>query len=148
MIDEISFNLLTKQKEMQIFATFLKNIEIELAKKTKSITNSKSIVSSEYHDFLNVFSKKLVDVFSLHRKHDHTIKLKSEIEELSYVSLYNMSEDELLLMKKYLEENMKKRFLTTSSAFFASPILFAKKSERELRLCVNYRKLNDIIKKN
>ena len=133
---------------MQIFATSLKNIEIELVKKTKSITNLKSVISSEYHDFLNVFSKKLVDVFLSHRKHDYTIELKSEIEKSNYALLYNMSEDELLLKKKYLEENLKKKFLTTSSVFFAFSILFAKKSEKELRLCVDYRKLNVIIKKN
>ena len=136
MIDEISFDLLIRQKEAKIFATSLKDIEIELAKKTKSITNSKSIVSSEYHDFLNVFSKKLVDVFSSHRKHDHIIELESEIEESSYVFLYNMSENKLLLMKKYLEENLKKRFLTTSSVFFAFSILFAK-SQRKNFDCVS-----------
>ena len=133
---------------MQIFATFVKNIKIKLVKKTKLIIDLKLMISSEYHDFLNVFSKKLVDVLSSHRKHDHTIKLKLEIEELSYAFLYNMSEDELLLIKKYLEENLKQRFLTISSVSFVFSILFAKKSEKELRLCVDYRKLNVIIRKN
>jgi hypothetical protein len=148
MINEISFDLLIRQKEIQIFAIFLKDIDIELTKKKKSITNLKTKVSLKYHDFLDVFFKQLVDVLSSHEKHDHTIELKLETQESNYVSLYNMFEDELLLMKKYLKENLKKDFLKTSSVFFASLILFAKKLDEEIRLCMNYRKLNVIIKKN
>ncbi len=59
-----------------------------------------------------------------------------------------MSEDELLLIKKYLQEHLNKDFIESSTASYASLILFAKKSDEDLRFCVNYRKLNAIIKKN
>jgi hypothetical protein len=59
-----------------------------------------------------------------------------------------MSEDELLLIKKYLQEHLNKRFIETNTAFYASLILFAKKFDEELRFCVDYRKLNAITKKN
>ena len=87
-------------------------------------------------------------MFLLHRKHNHTIKLKLKIEKLNYVFLYNMSEDELLLIKKYLEENLKKRFLTISLVFYTFFVLFVKKLDEKLRLYVNYRKLNVIRKNN
>ncbi len=51
-------------------------------------------------------------------------------------------------MKKYLKEHLNKDFIESSIAFYASFILFAKKSNDELRFCVNYRKLNVIIEKN
>jgi hypothetical protein len=104
-------------------------------------------MSAKYHDFLNVFSKKKIDVLSLHRKHDHRIELKEE-KTHEYASLYNMLEDELLLIKKYLQEHLNKDFIKSSIASYASFILFAKKLEKDLRFCVNYRKLNAIIKKN
>jgi hypothetical protein len=111
--------------------------------------NSKSIIFSKYHDFLNVFFKKKANILSSHRKHDHCIELKIDKKEKhDYASLYNLSEEELQLMKKYLKEHLDKKFIESSIASYVSLILFAKKSNEELRFCVNYRKLNVIIKKN
>jgi hypothetical protein len=96
-----------------------------------------------------VFFKEKADILSSHRKHDHRIELKKEKEsEHEYASLYNLSERELLLVKKYLKEHLDKDFIESSIAFYASSILFAKKSDDELRFCVDYRKLNAITKKN
>jgi hypothetical protein len=86
---------------------------------------------------------------SSHKKHDHHIKLEKDCElNHEYASLYNLSKKELQLMKKYLKEHLNKDFIESSIAFYASFILFAKKSNDELRFCVNYRKLNVIIEKN
>ncbi len=145
-----SFNILSRQKNVEIFAVFMKNLEIQLKKQNNNkVIDSKSIMSQEYHDFLNVFSKKKIDVLSSHRKHDHRIKLEKDHEsDHEYASLYNLSEEELQLMKKYLKEHLNKNFIESSIASYASSILFAKKSKDELRFCVNYRKLNAITKKN
>jgi sugar-specific transcriptional regulator TrmB len=126
----------------------MKNLNIQLKKQeSKIMINSKSVMLAKYHDFLNVFSKKKVDILSSHRKHDHRIELEKD-KTHEYVSLYNMSEEELLLIKKYLQEHLNKDFIESNTASYASLILFAKKLDEELRFCVNYRKLNAIIKKN
>ncbi len=128
----------------------MKNLEIQLKKQSSStITDPKSVISSKYHDFLNVFFKEKADILSSHRKHDHRIELEKDHEsDHKYAPLYNLSEEELQLIKKYFKEHLNKRFIESSTAFYASLILFAKKSDDELRFCVNYRKLNAIIKKN
>jgi hypothetical protein len=59
-----------------------------------------------------------------------------------------LSEEELLLIKKYFKEHLNKDFIESSIAFYASSILFAKKSNDQLRFCVDYKKLNVITKKN
>jgi hypothetical protein len=59
-----------------------------------------------------------------------------------------MSDEELLLIKKYLEEHLNKNFIKSSFAFYSSLVLFVRKLDDELRFCVDYRKLNTIIKKN
>ncbi len=51
-------------------------------------------------------------------------------------------------IKKYLEENLKKKFITFSKALFALLILFVKKKDDSLCFCVNYWKLNALIKRN
>jgi hypothetical protein len=106
-------------------------------------------MSFEYHDFLNVFFKEKVDILSFYKKHDHRIKLEKDHEsDNEYALLYNFSKEKLLLIKKYLKEHLNKSFIESSIVFYASFILFAKKSKNELRFCANYRKLNAIIKKN
>jgi hypothetical protein len=146
----VSFNTLFRQKDVEIFAVFMKNLKIQLRKQNSStVTDLKSVVSSEYHEFLDVFFKEKTNILSSHRKHDHRIKLKKNHESNhEYASLYNLSKEELLLIKKYLKEHLDKNFIESSTAFYASFILFAKKSDDELRFCVDYRKLNAIIKKN
>jgi hypothetical protein len=128
----------------------MKNLEIQLKNQDNNkMIDSKLIMSSKYHDFLNVFFKKKVNILSSHKKHDHRIKLERDHESNhEYASFYNLSEEELHLMKKYFKEHLNKDFIESSTTFYASFTLFAKKSDDELRFCVNYRKLNAIIKKN
>jgi hypothetical protein len=68
---------------------------------SNTIIDSKSVLSFEYHDFLDVFFKKKANILSSHKKHDHRIKWKKDHEsDHEYTSLYNLSEKELLLIKK------------------------------------------------
>ncbi len=59
------------------------------------------------------------------------------------MSLYKLQK-----VKKYLNENLFKEFITSSKASYSSFVLFALKANEDLRFCVNYRKLNAIIKRN
>ncbi len=100
-----------------------------------------------YHDFLNVFDKEKTTQLFLHRSYDHKIELKDESQS-SRSWLYLMSSHKLQKIKKYLEENLKKKFITLSKALFASSILFVEKKDDSLRFCVDYQKLNALIKRN
>ena len=62
--------------------------------------------------------------------------------------IYSISEHKLEQVKKYLNEHLKKEFIISSHTSFASSILFVKKPNEELRFCVDYKKLNVIIKRN
>jgi len=59
-----------------------------------------------------------------------------------------MSIHKLLEIKKCLKKNLKKNFISSSSTFFASFVLFVAKSNEELRFYVSYRKLNALICRN
>ncbi len=59
-----------------------------------------------------------------------------------------MSKKEFLLVNKYLEKHLNKNFIKLSIASYVLLILFTKKFDEDLRFCVNYQKLNVIIKKN
>ena len=59
-----------------------------------------------------------------------------------------MSLVELKILRAYLEENLKKRFIRKSKSPVSTPILFVPKKDRSLRLYVDYRGLNAVTIKN
>jgi len=112
-----------------------------------SLKKLKKKFSIVYHDFLNVFDREKATQLPSHRSYDHKIELEDE-NQSSRSRLYLMSSHKLQKIKKYLEENLKKKFITLSKASFASSILFVEKKDDSLRFYVNYRKLNALIKRN
>ena len=54
----------------------------------------------------------------------------------------------LLKVKKYLNENLLKRFIILSQTLYFSLVLFALKANKDFQFCVNYWKLNVIFKRN
>ncbi len=59
-----------------------------------------------------------------------------------------MFEKKLKIVKKYLEDNLKKRFIAIHRSLFVSFVMFMKKTNESLKFCVDYRKLNQLTKKN
>ena len=59
-----------------------------------------------------------------------------------------MTQDELKALKEYIEENLTKGFIQASSSPAGAPVLFVKKADGSLRLCVDYQGLNEITIKN
>jgi len=59
-----------------------------------------------------------------------------------------MLKDELLVVKKYIDEHLNKGFICSSILLVAAPILLAKKLGGGIRFCVDYRGLNTITIKN
>jgi len=59
-----------------------------------------------------------------------------------------MSLEQLEELKRYLREHLVKGYIEPSDADFGAPVLFVKKANGQWRLCVDYRKLNAITKKD
>ena len=59
-----------------------------------------------------------------------------------------MSRDELLVLRKTLTELLDKGFIRVSSSPAAAPVLFVRKLGGGLRFYVDYRRLNQITKKD
>ncbi len=120
---------------------------IDKALKITSFVDSVTLLSLKYHDFLDVFSRELMNILSERRLYDHKIQLQKSKTSI-FESLYDMFQDELRILKKYLKNNLIKDFIQVSSFLAISSILFVKKSSEELRFCVNYRSLNVMTVKN
>jgi len=107
----------------------------------------KAKLSSEYHDYLDVFDQVMTDQLFSHCLYDHKIELIDK-RTSSQIRFYHMSDYKLQKIKNYLIKHLNKDFISSSSASYASLILFIEKKDDSLRFCVNYKKLNDLIKQD
>ena len=65
-----------------------------------------------------------------------------------YKKPYRMGSEELVELKKQLDEQLRKGFIRPSASPWGSPVLFVSKKDRTIRLCVDYRSLNEVTIKN
>ena len=72
---------------------------------------------------------------------DHEIKLK-EGAKLKFFKVYHTNEKQNEELRKYLDENLKRGHIRESTSSAGYPILFVPKKDGKLRLCVDYRQLN------
>lgn len=78
---------------------------------------------------------------------DHAINLQHENgKPMSppWGPLYNMTREELLVLRKTITDLLSKGWIRPSNSAAAAPVLFARKPNGGLRLCVDYRGLNSI----
>jgi len=89
----------------------------------------------------------MIDQLSLHRFYNHKIELINE-EMLSRSRLYQMFNHKLQKIKKYLINHLNKEFIFFSFTSYVLLILFIEKKNDSLRFCIDYKKLNALIKRN
>src|SRR5204862_7527538 len=106
------------------------------------------VIPEQYRDLAEVFSKPKAYELPPHRGPlDHHINPEPGSKPV-FGPIYNLSETELQVLKEYIDENLRKRFIRPSTSPFGSPVLFVKKPDGSLRLCIDYRALNRITIKN
>ncbi len=104
-------------------------------------------VPIQYRDVATVFSKKEADKLPPHRLTDCKIVLEKDAS-LHYGPIYPLTEEESEVLKEYLKENLEKGFIRESESPAGYPVLFQKKKDGSLRLCVDYKKLNAVTIRN
>ena len=98
-------------------------------------------IPKELLSIKEVFDEKLPDILPPHRPYDCTIDLKPNSAPF-YGPLYSLTVQEQETLKEYIDENLKKGFIKPSKSPYGAPVLFVPKKDGSLRLCVDYRKLN------
>ena len=105
-------------------------------------------VSAKYSDFTDVFFVDLASELSEYAGiNDHAIKLV-EGQQPPYGPIYSLGPVELETLKAYIETNLANGFIRPSKSPAGAPILFDRKSDGSLRLCVDYWGLNNLTIKN
>ncbi len=137
----------SKKNKIEVFVLFMMNINRKIAYNTQCNLNALNISSIDettqnlkdikaklflkYHEFLNIFDRVQLNKLLSHRFYDHKIKLTSDSTS-SCCRAYQMFSVKLLKVKKYLNENLSKRFITFSQILYFSLILFILKANEDL----------------
>ena len=104
-------------------------------------------VPKPYHNLEGVFSEEKANELPVSSPYDHEIKLKGD-RQPPYSLIYPLSTSKLQVLREYLHDNLAKGFIRHSTSSTNAPILFVKKKHGSLWLCVDYRRLNLLTKKN
>ncbi|KAF6783741.1 reverse transcriptase domain protein [Colletotrichum sojae] len=136
----------------RVMAVSLADIEKALQPKAP-VDPSKLVPAWVYSEFKDLFDPKKAYPLPPRRPGiDHKIPLVLEKNGkdplLPWGPLYNMSREELLVLKKTLEDLLDKGFIKASSSPAGAPVLFVKKPGGGIRFCVDYRALNAITRKD
>jgi hypothetical protein len=107
-------------------------------------TNDQSLpIPTQYKKFAKVFAKPSDVGLPEHKPWDHEIPLQ-EGKQPTFKPIYKCSAEELNALREYIDENLRKGLIRESHSPAGYPILFVPKKNGTLRLCVDYRQLNDI----
>ncbi len=153
----------SKKNKIKVFALFMMNINKEITyntqcnlnvlnissinKTTQNLKDIRAKLSLKYHEFLDVFDRAQSNKLLSHYFYDHKIELIND-STFFHCRAYWMFFVKLLKVKKYLNENLSKRFITFSQTFYFFSVLFILKANEDLWFCMNYQKLNVIFKRN
>ena len=97
-------------------------------------------------EFLDVFPDDIAGL-PPDREVEFTIDLIPGTEPIS-IPPYRMAPAELRELKAQLEELLSKGFIRPSISPWGAPVLFVKKKDGSLRLCIDYRQLNRVTIRN
>ncbi|KAA3483475.1 DNA/RNA polymerases superfamily protein [Gossypium australe] len=97
-------------------------------------------------DYPNVFPEELLGLPPV-REVKFGIELAPGTAPIS-IALYRMAPTELKELKAQLQELTDKGFARPSFSPWGAPVLFVKKKDSSMRLCIDYRQLNKVTVKN
>ena len=134
---------------VRIFSVSLTDIQKVLTR--KEYRDPAQYASDWLMPIINAFNRQDAKTLPPHRKGiDHEINFVEgkTNDDVPAMPLYQMSKDQLLVLRKTLTELLDNGFIRVSNSLAAAPVIFVKKPGGGLRFCVDYRRLNEISRKD
>jgi len=141
-VNAAAFKIACKTKEAISFqivslSTVITGLAVQMEEATPEIPG----LSKDYEEYADVFSMQKAKILPEHRPYNIAIQIeRDKIPPLG--PIYSLSALELETLQEFLEENTKTGIIRPSKSPCDAPVLFIKKKDGTLRLCVDYRSLN------
>jgi hypothetical protein len=123
------------------------NTEVAARKSNTEPAKPKEGVPEEYQDFADVFDEITSDELPEHRPYNLKIDLE-EGAEPPLGRIYPLSAKELEALWEFLDKQLSVGAIRPSTSPHRAPVLFIPKKDSSLQLCVDFRGLNQITKKD
>ena len=104
-------------------------------------------VQKVLNEFKDVMPSELPKKLPPRREEDHKIELESEAKPPA-MGPYRMAPPELEELRRQLKELLEAGFIQPSKDPYGAPVLFQKKHDGSLRMCIDYQALNKVTVKN
>ena len=101
---------------MMIAAISMRDIIDQHKKEETNDIDPRKILLEEYHEFLDVYSKKKSDMLLPHRKGDHRIELEEGKQPNWVPRLYQITQEEMEEVRRWITENLSKGFIIASQS--------------------------------
>ena len=147
IIGAAAFLCASKLLDSHNFKLCLCSSDIQANSAKLAETSDLSNVPSKYYKFANIFSKTKAEVLPPHCPYDLKINLE-EGAQPPVGPIYSLSASEQEALKEFIEKNLNTGFIRLTSSLHSALVLFVKKKDGSLCLCVDFCGLNCISKKN
>lgn len=97
--------------------------------------------------YKDVYPPSLPSQLPPHRNISHPIPLEPNTRPMSR-PMYRLSPKELTDMTSQITELLERGFIIPSTSPYGAPVIFVKKKDGSLRMCIDYRALNKVTVKN
>ncbi|KAA0062823.1 ty3-gypsy retrotransposon protein [Cucumis melo var. makuwa] len=136
VISAMRASKLLSQGTWSILASLVDTREVDISLSSEPVVR----------DYLDVFPEELPGL-PPHREIEFVIKLEPGTVPI-FRAPYRMATVELKELKVQLQELLDKGFIRPSVSPWGAPVLFVKKKDGSMRLCIDYRELNKVTVKN
>src|SRR6266446_8014160 len=143
MVSAITMTKLCKDLGTSTFVISMTDLNLSQVTATKILDS----IPAEYHEFRDVFSGEKAGTLALHRPYDLQINVEEGTKPI-HGPIYSLSPPELMALQEFLEEHTRNGFISPSKSPWGSPILFVKKKDGSLCLCMDFHALNRVTEKD
>src|SRR5258708_32813608 len=110
-------------------------------------TNTLDSILAKYRNFRDVFSGEKAGTLAPHRPYDLQINIEEGAKPI-HGPIYSLSPPELMALWEFLKEHTRSGFIHPSKSPWGSPILFVKKKDGSLHLCMDFCAINRVTEKD
>jgi len=141
-VNAVTFKIACKTKRAISFQiaslpTVITGLAVQMGEATPEIPR----LPKDYKEYADVFSMQKAKILPEHQLYDLAIQIeRDKIPPLG--PIYSLSALELETLQEFLEENTKIGIICPSKSPCGALVLFVKKKDRTLRLCIDYHSLN------
>src|SRR5258707_13514234 len=143
MVSAVTMTKLCKDPGTSTFVISMTDLNPSQAAATEILDS----IPAKYHKFRDVFSGEKAGTLAPHRPYDLQINVEEGVKPV-HGPIYSLSPPELVALWEFLEEHTRSGFICPSKSQWGSPILFIKKKDGSLHLCVDFCTLNRVTEKD